>query len=196
MGTIWNLYGIGQFVILFIFIIPTIYFYFSDNLDRIVIFGSFSSIFFFTMTLIAIVLYLVLESFNLSFDVFYPNSYTVYGNIISLIITPFMILIHIFLYLHRSKQVILKPEDIKKKLLELSTQYASIKISELSKICNSDMGLTSKIVKNMIIKGEIYGEYFKSTKRIAFDQLANQRDIDNLMKNFQEWEENLYFKKK
>jgi hypothetical protein len=36
---------------------------------------------------------------------------------------------------------------------------------------------------------EIYGEYFKSSKTISFNQVANIKEIDNLWETYKQWEE-------
>jgi hypothetical protein len=41
----------------------------------------------------------------------------------------------------------------------------------------------------MIENNEIFAEYFKSSKTVAFNKQANIKEIDSLMAIYQEWEE-------
>ena len=46
-------------------------------------------------------------------------------------------------------------------------------------------------IQEMIENTEIYAEYFKSSKTVAFNKQANIEEIDTLMATFRDWEENL-----
>jgi len=85
---------------------------------------------------------------------------------------------------------------IRNTILQLGTKSSRINLNQISKksgVKNSNIIL--KVVQEMIEAKEIYGEYFSSTKTILFDQKANIREIDNLMKMYREWEENKTAKK-
>ena len=63
-------------------------------------------------------------------------------------------------------------------------------ISDILKATNIDDGdLVISVIKEMIEKKEIYGEYFSVSKSIAFDLQANVKEIDKLMKKYEDWEE-------
>jgi len=78
---------------------------------------------------------------------------------------------------------------IKKIVLEMSTEHTRIELSDISnksKVKNKDL-IESTLIE-MINNNEVYGQYFKATQSIAFDQQANMREIDKLMNLFSEWE--------
>lgn len=79
---------------------------------------------------------------------------------------------------------------IKKKILEIGTNMDRLFISDILKATNIDDGdLVISVIKEMIEKKEIYGEYFSVSKSIAFNLQANVEEIDKLMEMYREWEE-------
>jgi len=79
---------------------------------------------------------------------------------------------------------------IKKNILELGTNVDRLFISDIMKATNIDEeDLVISVIKEMVEKKEIYGEYFSVSKSIAFDLQANVKEIDNLMKKYEDWEE-------
>lgn len=85
---------------------------------------------------------------------------------------------------------------IKKAVLDLGTKFARLQISEISEVCSvKDEQLIIDSVKEMINNKEIYGQYFSSSKSVAFNQQANIDEIDNLMKTYKEWEDKKVEKK-
>ncbi len=81
-------------------------------------------------------------------------------------------------------------DTIKKTILDLGTRFGRLQIMEISEVCSiADENFIVDIVKEMINNKEIYAQYFSSSKFIAFDQQANIDEIDNLMKEYKEWEE-------
>ena len=51
-----------------------------------------------------------------------------------------------------------------------------------------DTSTVFKVLNEMIRNQEIYAEYFKSSKTVAFNQIANLENIDLLMKLYEDWE--------
>lgn len=80
---------------------------------------------------------------------------------------------------------------IKKTILDLGTQYANLEVREISEACDVNKIAVMDTVKKMIENEEIYAEYFKSSKTVAFNKKANTEEIDTLMAIFRDWEENL-----
>jgi hypothetical protein len=80
---------------------------------------------------------------------------------------------------------------IKKTVLELGTQFANLEVSEISEVCNVNKIVIIETILKMIENREIYAEYFKSSKSVAFNKQANIEEIDKLMATFRDWEENL-----
>ncbi|GAG80484.1 unnamed protein product, partial [marine sediment metagenome] len=60
-----------------------------------------------------------------------------------------------------------KRESLKRKILDLGTQFTRLEIKEISEKCDEDYELIIRIIKSMINNREIYAEYFNSTKTIA-----------------------------
>ena len=52
----------------------------------------------------------------------------------------------------------------------------------------TDEELIINTIKEMIENKEIYADYFSSTKVVAFNQQAIIKDIDSLMKTYEQWE--------
>jgi len=80
---------------------------------------------------------------------------------------------------------------IKKTILDLGTQYANLEVREISEACDVNKIAVMDTVKKMIENKEIYAEYFKSSKTVAFNKQANIEEIDTLVATFRDWEENL-----
>lgn len=79
---------------------------------------------------------------------------------------------------------------IKKLILELGIKFTRLEIREIGEKSNiDDENMIIDVVKDMIKNKEIYAEYFKSSKAIAFNQQANIDEIDKLMATYKEWEE-------
>jgi len=77
----------------------------------------------------------------------------------------------------------------KKFMLNSGTKYERIRINEImEKIQIRNEKLVIDTVASMIKDGEIFAEYFESTKTILYNKTANIREIDNLMKMYQDWE--------
>ena len=51
------------------------------------------------------------------------------------------------------------------------------------------------VVQEMIENKEIYGEYFESTKSLIIEQQGDIKEIDKLLKQFEQWESEEYEKK-
>ena len=77
---------------------------------------------------------------------------------------------------------------IKKTILDLGTKYTRLEIKEISETCGVDKKTIINVANDMIKNNEIYGQYFKSSNSIVFNQQANIDEIDKLMLIYQEWE--------
>jgi len=85
----------------------------------------------------------------------------------------------------------IKVNLIKKTVLELGTQFANLEVGEISEACDVNKIAVIDTLKRMILNREIYAEYFKSSKSVAFNKQANIEEIDTLMATFRDWEENM-----
>lgn len=81
-----------------------------------------------------------------------------------------------------------KQAIVRKKVLSFSTNYSEFKIYELAQICSTDKDFIKSVVKKMIKNNEIYAEYFKNTKKFAFNIKSNLEEIDKLMALYEQWE--------
>ena len=77
---------------------------------------------------------------------------------------------------------------IKSAILEFGRKIARLKIKDISEKSNVDTSTVFRILNEMIKNQEIYAEYFKSSKTVAFNQIANLENIDSLMKLYEDWE--------
>ena len=110
---------------------------------------------------------------------------------INVIIWILFCVINIILFLGK---VIVKGVNlriIKKTILDLGTQYANLEVREISEACYADKVTIIDTIQEMIENTEIYAEYFKSSKTVAFNKQANIEEIDTLMATFRDWEVNL-----
>ena len=78
---------------------------------------------------------------------------------------------------------------IKKTIFDLGMKYTRLEVREISEKAGQDSELVLKTLNDMIKNKEIYAQYFNTTRTITFNQLANLKEIDNLMVKFREWEE-------
>jgi len=81
-----------------------------------------------------------------------------------------------------------KQAQVRKKVLNFSTTYSEFKIYDLAQICSTDKDFIKSVVKKMIKNNEIYAEYFKNTKKFAFNIKSNLEEIDKLMALYEQWE--------
>lgn len=63
-----------------------------------------------------------------------------------------------------------------------------LKIVEISEKSKVDTKTVLKVVQNMIKNEELYCRYFERSKVVAFNQIRNMEEIDNLLKIYEEWE--------
>lgn len=167
-----------------LFIISTIYiFYF--NLNRAIFFGLIGCFF-------HLAIYLIMLSFGVLSFLFERRAFYI---IIYTFFLCFMFAITIVLFLLKYLETMVNQSLIKRTILELGTQFTQVEIREIHEECKINISSIIEVVKEMIEKKEIYGEYFSSSKSISFDQQANISEIDNLMKKYIEWE-NVQFQKK
>ena len=84
-----------------------------------------------------------------------------------------------------------KPKEeviVKRNIIEFGKKIARLKIKDISEKSNVDTSTVFKVLNEMIRNQEIYAEYFKSSKTVAFNQIANLENIDLLMKLYEDWE--------
>jgi hypothetical protein len=77
---------------------------------------------------------------------------------------------------------------VKRKIIEFGGKIARLKVKDISEKSNVDTSTVFKILREMIKYQEIYAEYFKSSKTVAFNQIANIENIDSLMRLYEDWE--------
>ena len=77
---------------------------------------------------------------------------------------------------------------VRRKIIEYGGKIARLKIKDISEKTNVNNSTVLKILIEMIKNQEIYAEYFKSSKTVAFNQIANLEKIDALMKLYEDWE--------
>ena len=78
---------------------------------------------------------------------------------------------------------------IKKNIIDLGTKFTRLEIVEIiEKTGIDDEELIINTITDMIENNEIYADYFSSTKVVAFNQQAIIKDIDSLMKTYEQWE--------
>lgn len=99
--------------------------------------------------------------------------------------------IYILIYLHKSRKNVDFSEEtkIRQIILDAGTKFSRIKIKEISENSKVDKISILKVIKDMIQNREIYGEYFGSSRTISFNQVANIKEIDNLLESYKKWEE-------
>lgn len=83
------------------------------------------------------------------------------------------------------KLKILKLKDI---IVDLSYKFPRLGVQDIAEKCGEDEELIISAIQDMIKNREVYAEYFKASKTIAFIQQIDAEKIDNLMKSFDEWE--------
>ena len=131
------------------------------------------------------------EGTSTPLDRYYLIGYSISENLFIFIIWILFCVINIILFLGK---VIVKGVNfriIKKTILDLGTQYANLEVREISEACYADKVTIIDTIQEMIENTEIYAEYFKSSKTVAFNKQANIEEIDTLMATFRDWEENL-----
>jgi len=112
-----------------------------------------------------------------------------FGFYIQFIIWILFCVTNLLLFLGKSKDKSVNFRKIKETILDLGTQYANLEVREISEACDVNKYLIIDTIQDMIAKQEIYAEYIKSSKTVAFNKQVNIEEIDNLMAMYQEWEE-------
>lgn len=105
------------------------------------------------------------------------------------------LIIHILLRSGKKQLTFEAEMKIKKIVLDLGTKFTRLEVREISEKCGYDSDSIIGVLNNMIIKKEIYAEFFKSSNTVSFDQQANIEEIDVLMAAFKDWEDSHYTKK-
>ena len=79
---------------------------------------------------------------------------------------------------------------IKKTILDLGTKFTRLQIMDISEKSGiQEEESIIEVISDMIKNKEIYAEYFKDSKSIAFNQQANIDEIDKLMEVYDKWQE-------
>lgn len=84
---------------------------------------------------------------------------------------------------------------VKKKLLELGTQFEHLRVGEIAERCGVLEGTAISILKEMIKNKEIYAKYYKTESLVTFDQQLITEEIDQLMETYRNWEKKTFGKK-
>ncbi|MFW9938638.1 MAG: hypothetical protein ACFFD5_13405 [Candidatus Thorarchaeota archaeon] len=100
-----------------------------------------------------------------------------------------------FLVLKKVKPNYDEETIIRSEILKMGTVNPDVNLKLISKKLSIDRSTVVKIVKKMISNKEIYAEYFRISKKIAFNIKANLEDIDRLMELYHKWEEQTIGKK-
>ncbi len=129
--------------------------------------------------------------FQVSYDEY--NSYNSNGvQILNIVLLVNIFLLTIFclnlIFLKFFKNL-KKKMKIKRTILDLGTQYTRLQIREIAQTCKYDRSTIIFVVKEMIVNREIYGQYFRSSGFVVFNQKVNIEEIDKLMATYKEWEE-------
>ncbi|MFX1408021.1 MAG: hypothetical protein ACFFC9_10275 [Promethearchaeota archaeon] len=117
-------------------------------------------------------------------------------NLLGNLIAPLIIyIVYGFLVLKRFKLDYDEESLIRREVLKMGTVNPDVNLTPISKNLSIDKGTVVKIVKKMIRNKEIYAEYFRISKKIAFNIKANLEEIDRLMELYHKWEEQTIGKK-
>ena len=162
-----------------VIIIITIIFIFSLKITIANILGVLGTILYIIGTLLMFYVHL-----NLA-----PYRFPIYYLPLVFIVLVSYFLIHSFLILLNLKTNVDEELKIKKTILDIGTKFTESQVQEISEKCNSDKNTIVRIIKKMIENKEIYAEYFKSSKTVAFYQQQNINELDTLMAKYNEWEE-------
>ncbi|MHA2035792.1 MAG: NosD domain-containing protein [Promethearchaeota archaeon] len=88
-----------------------------------------------------------------------------------------------------------KIKDVKRKLLELGTEFEILRVNEIAESCGVLERSVISILKDMIKNNEIYAKYHKTENLVEFDQQLITQEIDQLMETYRQWEEREYGKR-
>ena len=77
---------------------------------------------------------------------------------------------------------------VKRQIIEFGKKIPRLKVKDISEKSNVDTSTVFRTLTEMIKNQEIYAQYFKSSKTVAFNQIANLENIDSLMKLYDDWE--------
>ena len=108
-------------------------------------------------------------------------------NLLSIILIPllFSFIIYVLLILRNSK--IEEVIRVKKTILTLGTKVTRLKLVDVSDYCKIDINTVLNTIKLMIKNREILAEFFYTSRVIAFNQIGNAQEIDDLIEEFNKW---------
>lgn len=112
-------------------------------------------------------------------------SYALFNGLIPIFLIVAINLIMLIVSLKTSES---DTSQIKRILLNYGIKIDRLKIVEISEKSKVDTKTVLKVIQNMIKNEEIYCRYFESSKVVAFNQIRNIEEIDNLLKIYEEWE--------
>jgi len=80
--------------------------------------------------------------------------------------------------------------QVREKILEISNKYPRMQIEEIGEECGiQNQLLIINLIKDMIKNKKIIAKYYSSTNSIVFDREQISEDIDELIRQFEEWEQ-------
>lgn len=185
---IWDIFNfVGN-----LFIIFSIISAFYLNIKRAIITGLIGSFIISSCLLVLLI-------FNLN-GIIYPIPYELYSsygdqckfpniNYISFFLVFVFFIINVIFLILKNIEIIKEEALIKRKVLDFGTKITRLKINDISEKTKVDKDTCIKVLRKMIENKEIFAEYFNSSKTIAFNQLANVDQINNLMEIYREWEQ-------
>ena len=167
-------------------IIPSIIYIFSMKLNLATIFGFVS--------IITLIFYF---GIHINIVVIIP-SYRYSTSNLLLFILLWILFALIVLFNILLKRVKVSEEDtslVKKSILELSKKFYRLRVKEIAEKSKVDKDTIITTIKEMIVKKEIYAEYFKSSKTVSFNKEANIDEFDELLKSFEQYDAKMGGKK-
>jgi hypothetical protein len=149
----------------FIFLLSILYLFFLEIKKSVIIGLSISSV--------LLICYL------------YINRLDLLWNTILMIVLLGYNLIHLLRMIISNKR---EESIVRKAVLNLGSKVVRLKIKEIAEFTKVDTSTVLKTIRIMINNEQIYAEYFKSSKTVAINQLANLENIDKLMDLYHDWE--------
>jgi hypothetical protein len=108
-------------------------------------------------------------------------------NLLSIILIPLLFLFNIYVLLILRNSKIEEVIRVKKTILTLGTKVTRLKLVDVSDYCKIDINTVLNTIKLMIKNREILAEFFYTSRVIAFNQIGNAQEIDDLIEEFNKW---------
>lgn len=106
----------------------------------------------------------------------------------SMIVISLLFLLNLFILILSFKPNLKEEAIVKRQIIEFGKKIARLKIKDISEKSNVDTSSVFRTLNGMIKNQEIFALYLKSSKTVAFNQIANLENIDSLMKLYDDWE--------